>query len=164
MEPVSSTGRAGSGVAAVRLLAVITVVLGLLGMHGLASSHHATAAAPAHSSAVTAEPLARQHQAPSSQHGTATAAAAWTVAFLLGDTTTGPVVPVCDDDCPNGLALLCAAVLTAALATVWLVVAMATRRSPAAPARPGVRARAPARARLLPRAPDPVAELCISRT
>ena len=163
MRVVSRTGQAWRGAAAVRLLAVLTVTLGLLGMHGLASTHHATAAIPAHASGAAAEPVAQHHE-PSSQHGMASAEGAGTAAPMPGDAVLGPAVPACEGDCPSGLALLCAAVLAAAAATAWLLAATAGRRVPAAPARPGVRARAPAGARLLPPRPDPVAELCISRT
>ena len=170
---MSRTGQTLRGAAAAaRLLGLLAVVLGLLAMHGLASAHHAaaSAAAPVHAPSSSAGhsllPPDRDGTHPHHHDGLASPATAGpaTAAGLLDVAGAGPAVPGCDDDCPSGLAALCAAVLAAAAATAWLVGAAARRPAAVAPARGGPRPRAPAAARRLLPGPDPVAELCVSRT
>jgi len=161
---MSTTGQARSGPAAARLLALLAVVLGLLAMHGLASTHHAAAgpgSAPTAAAAVAApkdRAGAHRHEPASSGAREATAASS-----ALPDGAVAPADPACGDDCSSGLAVLCAAVLAAG--TAWLVIAAAARGCRLAPAAGGVpQARAPATGRRLLTGPDPVAELCVSRT
>lgn len=170
MEGVSRTRQGRRSAAAARLLALLAVVLGLLGMHGLASTHHA-AAAPGHApSAVAAfadQSVMPEDRAAPQQHDHAAARARAVTAIagsVLGEAVIGPAVPGCEDDCPNGLAVLCAAVLAAAAATAWLIAATARRRVPAARDRVGPLTRTSARARRLIARLDPVAQLCVSRT
>ena len=121
---------APSARAATRALAVLAVLLGLLAMHGLASSHHAAAATTA------AATTAAQHH------------------------LAAPGGLACDQDCPD-LALLCVAVLTGAALTL----VMARRRSsPLLVAPACVRGPAPMPPMRHARGPDPVRELCVSRT
>jgi hypothetical protein len=80
-----------------------------------------------------------------------------------GTGLAAPAAPTCDHGCPDGLGVLCAAVLAAAAAAAALAAA-ARRRVLPARARDGLRARPPAAARRLPTGPDSVAELCVSRT
>jgi hypothetical protein len=134
--------------AVTRALAVVAVLLGLLAMHGLASAHHAGAATPSvqHQAAPTAPEL--------HQHGAAAPVAQDAVGVAA------PAGPACDDGCPV-LAVLCVAVLAGA---ALLALLLARRRAPlvAAPPRHDHATRAPP-ARLA-RPPDPVRELCVSRT
>ena len=176
VDGMSRTGQTRHAAAAVRLLGLLAVVLGLLAMHGLASAHHAAAAPPVHAPPVHAPSAAADHSlllpqdlAGTHRHdhgapGSPAAAGTATAAGLLDVAGAGPAVPGCGDDCPSGLAVLCAAVIAAAAATAWLVAATARRRVLAAPARGGPRPRAPDAARRLLPGPDPVAELCVSRT
>ena len=159
--------------AAARAFAVLAVLLGLLAMHGLASAHHAAAAPPVHAPPVHAPSAAADHSMlPQNldgtyrqHHGAPVAAAATGLAAGQPDVAgAGPAVPGCGDECPSGLAVLCAAVIAAAAATAWLVAATARRPVVAAPARGHPRSRAPAAARRLLTGPDPVTELCVSRT
>ncbi|MDP3713744.1 MAG: DUF6153 family protein [Mycobacteriales bacterium] len=139
--------------AATRALAVLAVLLGLLAMHGLASTHHASAA-------TTATPRdAAQHQAATTapeQHQHAAVPAVVPEAAAVA----APAGSGCDDDCPD-LAVLCLAVLTGA---ALLAVLLADRRAPllATPPRHRLVERAPPET--VPRPPDPVKELCVSRT
>ena len=154
---------------AARLLALLAVVLGLLGMHGLASTHHPVAATLGHAlSAVAERPVMLLDRAGPRQHDHAASGALLhgaSGASRLGEAAAGPAVPACEDNCRSGVALLCAAIIaTAAAATAWLIAATSRRRVPAAPAYGDPRARAPGAARWLPPNLDPVAELCVSRT
>lgn len=88
MADMSRTGQTGRAAVA-RLLALLAVVLGLLAMHGLPSTHHVAVAAPGHAlSAVAAavvaddpvlpqdrEPRGHDHPATGAWAETATAAA-----------------------------------------------------------------------------------------
>lgn len=171
---MSGTGQTRRGAtAAARLLGLLAVVLGLLAMHGLASAHHAAAAPPVHAPPVHAPSAATDHSLlPQDRDGThrhdhgapGSPAATGLAAGLLDVVGAGPAVPGCGDECPSGLAVLCAAVIAAAAATAWLVAVTARRPVVAAPAHGGPRPRAPAAARRLLAAPDLVAELCVSRT
>lgn len=143
--------------AATRALAVLAVLLGLLAMHGLASTHHAAAA-----SAPSALPHAAQADAaPAAEvdgvhdHAFSTSSAEHDAVALAADPGA-----TCDQTCPD-LAVLCVAVLTGAA----LALLLARRRSSPlllAPARP--RAPAPAPPVRQARGPDPVRELCVNRT
>ena len=122
--------------AAARVLAVLAVLLGLVAMHGLASTHHAAAATPL-----------EQHE-PTQHHAEA-------------PTSSAPASPGCDDDC-SGLAVLCVAVLAGAALLARLLtrrrtpLLLTTRRHPHAALRAPPVTHA--------RGPDPVKELCVSRT
>lgn len=167
--------------------AVLAVLLGLLAMHGLASTHHAAPAggshgvvsagtshaivpadAPTHEAvqlpavqlpAIQLGPI--QLRAVSHSHGAAVA-----LATLQDVTTHAAAVLIdapgatCDDDC-RPLAVLCVAVLTGAALALLLA---RTRRTPLL--RVVARLRSPVRAPpvRLARGPDPVEELCVSRT
>lgn len=168
MEGVSTRGQGRRGAAA-RVLALLAVVLGLLGMHGLASTHHAAAAAPGHAaSAVAADQSVSLEDRPAPQqhdHAASRAEAVSSIAgALLAEAVLRPAVPACEQDCPSSLTLLCAAVIAAAAATAWRLGPTARRRAPMTPAGGGPQARAPAGARWLLPGLDPVAELCVSRT
>ena len=106
---------------AARLLPLLAVMLGLLAMHGLASTHH-TAAAPARAgtpsavAAVDSPPAGSQHRHGPQEHDRAASGAPAATAMagsLLERAVTGPAVPGCSDECTDGLAVLCAAVLAA---------------------------------------------------
>ena len=161
------TGRA----APARLLALFVVLVGLLAMHGLASSHHGAATAaerPAgsaerHAAATVTNhhsaAAVRAHDLPHApaHHGAATAGS-------LAQQPTGPLAspsgPPCDTDCVTGP--LCVAVLAAAVIAPAVLLRHRARPWGTRPAR-GT-ARAPTAARLYPPPPDPVRELCVSRT
>ena len=140
---------------AARLFAVLAVLLGLLAMHGLASAHHAAATAPVadHGATVAGEDPAAElpHEHPAVQHGAADAVSAASSALEA---------PSCHDDCPTAAALCVAFLAIAALALLL------------ARQRPAVPRWAPTRRRTRPSAPpiwhgpgpDPVRELCVSRT
>lgn len=133
-----------------RALAVLAVLLGLLAMHGLASTHHAVAATGQHSAAAVASPAdeAVAHHAPAA------------AVVHDGAALAAPAGADCGGDCPD-LGVLCVAVLLTGAALALL----ARRRSSPlllAPARPLAPTRAPPGR--LARGPDPVKELCISRT
>ena len=135
--------------AVLRALAVLVVVLGLLAMHGIAGTHHAAAAAtPAAHGAV-------QHQAaPQAAHQHAAHRA-----VEDADVLAAPDRSSCDDCWDIGA--LCVAVLAGAA----LAMLLAHRRSSPllrAVARPRGPTRAPP-GRLVP-GPDPVKEICVSRT
>jgi hypothetical protein len=140
--------------AATRALAVLAILLGLLAMHGLASTHHAAAAStPAHTAQADAAPAGEVVGA--HDHAFAMSAAEHDTTALAPDPGA-----TCDQTCPD-LAVLCVAVLTGAALALLLarhrsspqLLAPATPR-PAAPAPPVRHARGP----------DPVRELCVSRT
>jgi hypothetical protein len=146
---------------ATRFLAVLAVLLGLLAMHALASSHHAAAALPvmAPASGAGATTAAADVTAENVHHGSSTGSGAEAAARLAG-THTGDDKGACDDACST--TVLCLAILTAAVAAATLSV---RRTRPGVPNRrtahqPG----APEAARHAPAAPDPVEKLCISRT
>jgi hypothetical protein len=171
VEDMSGTGQTRRGTVAARLLPLLAVMLGLLAMHGLASTHHAAAAparagTPSAVAAVDSPPAVSQHRHGPQEHDRAASGAPAATAMagsLLERAVTGPAVPGCSDECTDGLAVLCAAVLAATAAAVWLSAAAARRPVPA-PTRRDPRPRATARARRLPPRLDPVAELCVSRT
>lgn len=163
MDVVSSPGQPVAASAA-RLLGLLAVVLGLLAMHGLASGHHATAAAAGHAPTVqVVDEMPEAHEpADAQRHGVGTAVAATPPATGSG---AGPARPTCRDDCSTVVTAVCVAVLAATAVTAALVRAAAARRSPLVPlVGSGHRARAPAPPRRLLPALDPVAELCVSRT
>jgi hypothetical protein len=119
-----------------RGLAVLALLLGLLAMHGLAGTHRAAA----------------------SPHGVAEGARHHAAAAPADAVLPAPA-PSCDGDCPE-LAALCVVVLAAATLALLLV-----RRDLAGGVLPApVRARAPLPVGVRPRGPDPVRELCVSRT
>lgn len=138
-----------------RLLAVFAVLLGILAMHGLASGHHspASAAGPA---AATDQP---DDAAAADSHQGAMHAAP---AQQPTGPSAAPADPSCDGDC-GALMLLCVAVLAVTLALAVAIAAVQRRRRTVASfADDAVVARAGARTALPP--PDPVRELCVSRT
>ena len=168
MDRTARNGRA----APARLLALFAVLVGLLAMHGLASSHHSPATAaerpagPAqrHSAAaVQAHDVqahdVRAHDVPhaSAHHG---ASAAGSPAQQPTGPLAAPSGPSCDTDCITGP--LCVAVLAAAVIATAVLLRHRARPWGSRPAR-GT-ARAPTAARLYPPPPDPVRELCVSRT
>ena len=157
---MSRTRRAGG--AAARLLALLAVVLGLLAMHGLASTHHA-AASPVHLHPATAGvPLQPQERAGSHQHEAVVSGAR--TAALSARALALPV-PACGDECPSDVAVLCAAVVAVAAATAWRLAAAAARQGvPASCVHGAPQPRGPDAARRLVPRPDLVAELCVSRT
>jgi hypothetical protein len=143
--------------AATRALAVLAVLLGLLAMHGLASTHHAagaTSAAQHHPAQAAADAAAvPAHQVAGAEAGPA--APTHGAASLAG-----PGGPTCDGGCPD-LAVLCVAVLAGAA----LALLLARRRSVPLLTAPALRtARALTPAVWHPRGPDPVRELGVSRT
>lgn len=144
-------------VAPARLFALFAILVGLLAMHGLASSHHSPASAAERHSAAAVQAHDVPHDP--AHHG---ARAAGSPAQQPTGPRAAPSGPSCDTDCVTGLVALCVAVLAAA------VVATAVRlRHRARPwgSRPALgTARAPTAARLAPPPPDPVRELCVSRT
>lgn len=133
-----------------RLLTIVAVVLGVLGMHGLASGHHTTA--PLADTTAVAAGMAHGVAASVAHVDTAMTSAAH---LAGGDDCAG----MCEDGV--GLAALCVAVLAA----VAVAMASGTR---SARLREVDRTRALAALRprrtAVPRAPDLVAELCTSRT
>ena len=148
-----------------RLIAVLAILLGLLAMHGVASAHHADAAIPVADHGVLpavdfppAEAAGpdQHHGTPAAQTTTATTTATQPdVALLAASAGT-----TCHGDCP-GVAALCLAVLTGAA----LALLLARRRArPAGVATAPPTARGPAPPVRNARGPDPVRELCVSRT
>lgn len=117
-------------------------------MHGLAGTHHAAA------SATVAKHGAAPHdeQAAAHQHAHA--------ADHVFEPTAGPHGPSCDAECPE-LGLLCVAVLVGAALALLLARRGRVRLLPA-PVRNGAPDRAPPMR--YARGPDPVKELCVSRT
>lgn len=142
-----------------RVVATLAVLLGLLAMHGLASSHHALAE-PAH-----AAPAAAAHNdrapAPALDHHRVQPAA--TTAQHDAAVPAGPGGPACDKNC-SALTALCVTILAVVAAAVALALARKQSVRPAyAPDQMRTRAiRPPSRVPLAP--PDPVTELCVSRT
>lgn len=139
-----AVARVGRAILVVRRLALLAVLLGLLAMHGVAMSHHAQAAAK----------VAGAHSASEDHHG------AEQIARSQGADAVELPSPVCDRTCQTSVATLCLAVLTvAALGAVGM-----RRRGSAVTWMPVRRPRPPvARGLVLP-PPDPVRELCVSRT
>ena len=160
-----------------RLVGLLAVLLGLLAMHGLGSTHHAAAAAaapvagvaavtdsgaaaPAGMVAGVAAP-AVSHHAGLTSHGHRHTEAATPVAEPGTAAVDDLGIPACDERCQAGLAVLCVAVLTSAAVLAALARRRRTShllvsrrrtslgRTPSAPWRPGL---------------DPVAQLGISRT
>ena len=160
-------------VAPARLLALLAVLVGLLAMHGLASTHHSAATAaerpagPAErhfAAAVVNRHSAATVQAHDVPHAPAHhgAAAAGSPAQQPTGPRAAPSGPACDTDCVTGLVALCVAVL--AVAVIATAVLLSHRARPWG-SRPALgTARAPTAARLDPPPPDPVRELCVSRT
>ena len=135
---------------AARALVVLTVLFGLLAMHGLTSTHHAAA------TTTTAQRSATQHQAPLIAHHHAAAAVQHD-----GDVLAAPAPPRGGDDCPD-LAVLCVAILLGATLLARLLARRGPVRLLPAPVRHGAATRAPPVRHA--RGPDPVKELCVSRT
>ena len=158
--------------APVRLLALFAVLVGLLAMHGLASSHHshATAAerpagpAEGHVAAtVVNHHIAAALQAHDVPHAPAhDGAAAGSPAQQPTSPLAAPSGPSCDTDCVTGRVALCLAVVAAAVIATAVLLSHRARPWGSRPAL-GT-ARAPTAARLAPPPPDPVRELCVSRT
>jgi len=158
-------------VAPARLLALFAVLVGLLAMHGLASSHHSPATAaerpsgPAQrhvAAAVQAHDVqaddvqAHDVQAHDVPHATAHHGA--TATGSPAQQPTGPLEapsgPSCDTDCVTGLVAPCVAVLAAVVVATAVLPRHRARPRSSRPAR-GT-ARAPTAARLDPPPPDPV--------
>ncbi len=140
-----------------RLFALLVVLLGLLAMHGLTSTHHAAAATPVMSSA--SGPSSTSAVAKSTPHDDVHHNGDTPSVSQAAGAHTAPGAS-CDDDCPT--TVLCLAILTAAAAAAALTLARTRPRAAGGPL--SVQPRTTAPARHVPRAPDPVAELCISRT
>lgn len=154
---MTSMGTAASREHAARWLAVLAVLLGLLAMHGLGSPHHAAAASGATHAALPAAATSPDDDAHAHHHRHAAAKpeVPHDAVALLGSPGAS-----CDGACPD-LAMLCVAVLAGAA----LALLLTRRRSCpalATPARPRDPARAPPVRHA--RGPDPVRELCVSRT
>lgn len=164
---VTSMGAAASRQRAARLLAVLAVLLGLLAMHGLAGAHHAAAA-----SAAPHSPASASASESATESATVPASAPADEAVAHHRAAAKPEVPHdavalagspgpnCDEDCAD-IAMLCLAVLTGAA-----LVALLARRGSSPPLVAPIRARAPAPTPPIrhARGPDPVRELCVSRT
>ena len=159
MDQAATTRRAA------RLLSVLALLLGLLAMHGLTTDHHATAAASGSHRAVVAAPA--DDGAPADDEATAhhvghdspTGLTAGDGAAFVAS-VTAPAGPTCDDGCAEVVAL-CLAVLADAVAVLLL----ADRRAGPSLLTPSPRS-AGTSAPPAPwaRGPDPVRELCVSRT
>ena len=156
---MARTAQNGHDAHVVRVLTLLAVLLGLLAMHGVASTHHASAAAAEPPAAAQPHelPQAVPHHQAVSHHQAVTAAAQQPSPLQAGPTT-----PSCDQDCQGALVALCVAVLAVAAALAVAVVLRPHRGVVAAPTVSSADAPASARAALPP--PDPVRELCISRT
>lgn len=153
---MSGMGTAGTANAA-RLFAVLAVLMGVLAMHGVVSAHRAAAATPDpdHSAVLAVEKLfaetAGPHDLKAMQHG---------VTHPDATAPARPAGPSCHDDC-RSVTALCVAVLAGAALALLLV---RRRTSPLRLAATPRQARAPAASVLQARGPDPVRELCVSRT
>jgi hypothetical protein len=163
---VEGVGRTRQSGQAGRLLALLTVLLGLLAMHGLASTHHAAATVPVQQASAATEDRGAHTGSPpghTSLHGAHEhePLASTSLGASAPAAVAAPGEPGCTDSCTGSLALLCVAVLAAAAAAA---VSTWQRCSHSAPARAEPRGRAPGAARWWPPDLDPVAELCISRT
>ena len=138
------TETAGLALRAARVLALLTVVLGLLAMHGAAHGEHAAAAT--HPITVV--------QSPDGQHGPGH--------LSLPATSDRSASPEPDSDGAGALTALCLTVLmSAAVLAVRSLLRHLRRRADGAWSPFLVAA---VRARPDPPPPDPVRELCISRT
>ena len=160
MRSMGTTARDGRGPAAARLLGLLVVLLGLLSMHGLTSTHHAAAAVPVPSAVTNSaeqNPPGPEHHDPGDSPATAGTAAATGHAVAVG--LPGPV---CDTGCPPDAAVLCLAVLVVACAVAVLTATGRRQAGPHRSRRPGPLAGRPARRRS-PSTPDPVKDLCVSR-
>lgn len=145
---MTSVDRTAPGRAATRLLAMLAVLVGLLAMHGLTSTHHAAAA-----TTLAQHDAAPAETSPRHQHG---APAVPQDAYPLA----APDGPGCGDDCSD-LGVLCLAVLAGAVIALLLA---RRRHAPLPPAPDGDAAAARAPPVRHARGPDPVRELCVSRT
>ena len=137
-----------------RALAVMTLIAGILAMHALATSHHGATATPVLSSVLDVA---------DSIDGHLHAAAIGARAAVDGSHEPLTSQHDCAGACEGGehaLALLCVAVLLAAGAHGLVL----RQRSGLLPRRSGPPGRAVAPPPAPPRPPDPVADLCISRT
>lgn len=151
-------------------LSVLAVVVGLMAMHGLANVHHAAAPvlgepSAAAGGAVQTHSPAHGSTSPVGGEGLAYAAAALVAPAAVADPLLAGASGLCDADCVrdgHGLFLLCVGILLAAAAVALM--ARAARRRPVI----GVRRSPPIilhpRRMAMPRGPDPVTELCTSRT
>lgn len=149
---MTSMDRTAPGRAATRALAVLAVLLGLVAMHGLASTHHAAAATAVRGAAQhQAEPTAPKHPQHAAVPAIEKAAAA----------VAGPEGPACGDDCTD-LAVLCVAVLTGVMLGALLLAGRRAALLPAPPRHGHAALRAPPVRHV--RGPDLVKELCVSRT
>ncbi len=138
---------------AARVIAVLAVLFGLLAMHGIASAHHAQATGPEQGA------VAQQHGPEAPSHHEAAKP-------LIAAQEAGEVAPAdlpCDGECPSGLATLCLAIVATAVALA-LGVSLGRATGRVVVARPAAVVRAPGSARPAPPPPDPVRELCVSRT
>ncbi len=140
-----------------RLLAVLALIVGLLAMHGVASAHHAAATpAPPHVSAADARAT--------HPHVVDSAAGVVAATQQAARARAGPADPACQGECPTAAAGLCVIVLTGAALGLLL---RRRRRRRTAPLR-FAPAPLPSRSAAPPvrhaRGPDPVRELCVSRT
>jgi len=135
------------------------LLLGLLAMHGLASSHHGTpaAAAAAHAAAPDAVHAAVPHPADAAHAAVPDPAH---ISPIGSPHQLDVPAPSCAGDCPGDVAMLCLAVLPAAAAAAAAYAHRAVDAGrPSAPR--ACRAPMP---RLSGRLLDPLADLCISRT
>ena len=136
-----------------RLLWVLAVLLGLLAMHGLASTHHA-AAAPAHRAAVSGTATSQAQAEHEHEHGQA--------AVSTPEAHAAMPAPACHDECPSTVAVLCLAVVTGVVAAAALARQRVQRLLRTTGPQPP--SRQPGAARSALPGPDPVVELCVSRT
>ncbi len=181
---MASTRRHGYGSSAARLLGVLGVLLGLLAMHGLASTHHHAAApwlvppAAVHVPPAAVHAAAGVHSAGPETAGShshtehALASNTSSLAGSMHDTSAGRgdgaavgalPVPACDGHCPSDVAALCLAVLACASAVALLAAAARRRVGPQPPA-PARKAGVQLLRHLSLVTPDPVKDLCVSRT
>ena len=153
MDQAATTRRAA------RLLSVLALLLGLLAMHGLTTDHHVTAAASGSHRAVVAAAADDEATAHHVGHDSPTALTAGDGAAFV-QAVTAPAGATCEDDCAEVVAL-CLAVLAGAVAVLLL----AHRRAGPSLLTPSARsAGTSAPPTRWARGPDPVRELCVSRT
>jgi len=159
---MGGTTRNGHDTRALRVLGLLAVLLGLLAMHGLASSHHAPASASASTSAAVHSAATSPVHEPGAarDHHNADAVVATQQSSALPASTAGSS---CEQDCSGAVFALCVAVLAATAALAAAIVLRRRRRGSVESAAVGV-VRAPASARSAFPPPDPVRELCVSRT
>lgn len=162
--------RSGLGAQGVRVLLLLALLIGLVAMHGLAGGHHtpataaehAVAAAEAHGSATADHHAADARDAGPGAVDTVGNPAVDTVSPWSARPTAAPATPSCDQDCPVSLTTLCVAVLAAAAVVTAAVRVLRCRR--AVTVASGRVAGSPRAARPGLPPPDPVRELCVSRT